>query len=188
MVTVFGRIERKLDALIAKNEQIQRPNRWVRVSRLELNANWLSSLSPAQTTDGYLYRNNNKTPVLFTEIKLSFQVISVPFSASRPMTPDPDAFIKSRINIKTRHNSILDNVEYCVPVEWFPINETGGIYWGAAVYSKNEDTIKPNLLLDPDDFVWAEIWADEQLDAYHTFPKICAGITATFTHYKEPRR
>jgi len=184
---LFGidKIERRLEALLEKNEQIQRPNNWVRVGRLNLNANWLGSLSPSQYSEGYLYRNVNKTPVLLTDIALYFQVISIPFSASRPMTPDPDSYIRHLVTLKTRHNTILDSAEYCVLVEWFPINENGGIFWGAAVANSMDDRIRPNLLLEPDDFIWGSIRADEVGDAYHTFPKTNASVTTTVTNYTE---
>lgn len=184
---MFGRIERKLDKLISKNEQIQRPNRWLRVGRLELKANWLVPLSPQVEREGYLYRNVNTTPVILTELDITMQVISNPFSASRPMTPDPNACIHHTVTVNTRHNSIMDKTDYCVPVEWFPINETGGIYWGAAVVSNARDTIRPHLIIEPDDYIYARLTADEENDAYHTFPKTVMGIRSTVTDYKEVR-
>jgi len=190
VVTLFkqlSRIEESLRNLTEKNEQIQRPNNWVRVGRLNLNANWLGTLSPIQTAENYLYRNINKAPVLLTDITLHFQLISNPFAADRPDTPDPDAYIRHLVTLRTRHNTILDAADYCVLVEWFPISESAAIFWGAAVMNRLRDEIKPNLIIEPDDFIWGSISADQVNDAYLTFPKINASITTTVTNYKEPR-
>lgn len=183
----LARIERRLDALLDKNEQIQRPNRWIRIGRLELEASWLSTLSPSMATSGYLYRNPNKSPAMLTEIAFHAQVISNPFDASRPVIPEPEAHIRVRLTMRTRHNSLMDNMDYKLPVQYFPVQSTTGIYWGAAVTTERTDLFKPNLLIEPDDFLWAEIWSNEFGQAQATLPVLVAGLTATVQNYTEAR-